>query len=235
MNMSRLIPSVALATVVAAGCSLSMSAPASATEIYSLPSDTVADQSWSGSLGLDFQVTSNIVVDGLGAFYDGGSPILVELFETNQANSSGTLLAQTTITTGSPVYTFNAVAPITLTPGYYQITASGYGTGSGDFNTGTCSGTCNSLGFNPVNGLIFGAPWYNDPGVLGFADGHEDNFNIPGGPQAPFHFYGAGNIEAFAATTPLPATWTMLIAGFIGLGFFAHRGSKKSAAAIAAA
>lgn len=35
--------------------------------------------------------------------------------------------------------------------------------------------------------------------------------------------------------TPLPSTWTMLIAGFVGFGFFAYRGSKKNAAAIAAA
>ncbi len=35
--------------------------------------------------------------------------------------------------------------------------------------------------------------------------------------------------------TPLPSTWTMLIAGFAGLGFFAFRGSKKGSAAIAAA
>lgn len=37
------------------------------------------------------------------------------------------------------------------------------------------------------------------------------------------------------SATPLPSTWTMLIAGFVGLGFFAARGSKKNAAAIAAA
>jgi len=35
--------------------------------------------------------------------------------------------------------------------------------------------------------------------------------------------------------TPLPATWTMLIAGFLGFGFFAYRGTKKGSAAIAAA
>ena len=35
--------------------------------------------------------------------------------------------------------------------------------------------------------------------------------------------------------TPLPSTWTMLIAGFVGLGFFAYRGSKKNAAALLAA
>jgi hypothetical protein len=41
---------------------------------------------------------------------------------------------------------------------------------------------------------------------------------------------------AFApVATPLPATWTMLIAGFAGLGFFAYRGSKKSTGALASA
>jgi hypothetical protein len=35
--------------------------------------------------------------------------------------------------------------------------------------------------------------------------------------------------------TPLPSTWTMLFAGFVGLGFFAYRGSNKKAAALAAA
>ncbi len=45
------------------------------------------------------------------------------------------------------------------------------------------------------------------------------------------------NVEftSFVAQTPLPATWTMLIAGFLGLGLFAYRGSKKGAAAIVAA
>jgi hypothetical protein len=36
-------------------------------------------------------------------------------------------------------------------------------------------------------------------------------------------------------STPLPSTWTMLIAGFIGLGFFAYRGSKNNGSATAAA
>jgi hypothetical protein len=34
--------------------------------------------------------------------------------------------------------------------------------------------------------------------------------------------------------TPLPATWTMLIAGFAGLGFFAYRGSRNGSVAVAA-
>ncbi len=34
--------------------------------------------------------------------------------------------------------------------------------------------------------------------------------------------------------TPLPSTWTMLIAGFVGLGFFAYQGSKNAAVLSAA-
>jgi hypothetical protein len=41
---------------------------------------------------------------------------------------------------------------------------------------------------------------------------------------------GAGN-----SATPLPSTWLMLLSGFVGLGFFAYRGMKKSAVAFAAA
>jgi hypothetical protein len=37
------------------------------------------------------------------------------------------------------------------------------------------------------------------------------------------------------AATPLPSTWTMLIAGFVGIGFFAYRGSRNTASAVAAA
>jgi hypothetical protein len=43
------------------------------------------------------------------------------------------------------------------------------------------------------------------------------------------------NIEISSAATPLPSTWLMLLSGFVGLGFFAYRGTKKNAAALAAA
>ena len=35
--------------------------------------------------------------------------------------------------------------------------------------------------------------------------------------------------------TPLPSSWLMLLSGFVGLGFFAYRGTKKGSAAFAAA
>ena len=45
-------------------------------------------------------------------------------------------------------------------------------------------------------------------------------------------------VETFTVTstaTPLPSTWLMLLSGFLGLGFFAYRGSKKNDAGLAAA
>jgi hypothetical protein len=56
---------------------------------------------------------------------------------------------------------------------------------------------------------------------------------------------GSGNFDmagiwtgpgiAAVSATPLPSTWTMLIAGFVGFGFLTYRGTKKSSPALAAA
>lgn len=43
------------------------------------------------------------------------------------------------------------------------------------------------------------------------------------------------SVNARVTATPLPSTWTMMLLGLAGLGFFAYRGSKKDSAAIAAA
>jgi hypothetical protein len=225
----RCLRGVSVAVAVAAGCAISLTAPASASEIYSLPGGTTADQNWSGSLGLDFTVNSDVVVYGLGAFYDNGDPITVAIYQTDASNSSGTLVASTTIAAALSPYTFQAVTPVLLTPGYYQVAAWGYGSGTGNYNTGNCGGGyCPALNFNSLgNELGFGLPWFNF-GTTGFAYQDQDDNYGNSGPYGNEHYYGAGNFEAFA--TPLPSTWTMLIAGFIALGFFAYRGSKKNSA-----
>jgi hypothetical protein len=45
----------------------------------------------------------------------------------------------------------------------------------------------------------------------------------------------SGGANITVDPTPLPSTWTMLIAGLVGLGLFAYRGKKKRFPAIAAA
>jgi hypothetical protein len=76
--------------------------------------------------------------------------------------------------------------------------------------------------------------WYRSlditgPGVAGefFANTNGVFPNSDG----PYQMAIGGSV----AITPLPSTWTMLIAGFLSLGFFAYRGSKKGFAALAAA
>jgi len=51
---------------------------------------------------------------------------------------------------------------------------------------------------------------------------------ISNGQQADFD-----NVR-LAAVTPLPSTWLMLLSGFVGLGYFAYRGTKKRTANAAA-
>ncbi len=65
-----------------------------------------------------------------------------------------------------------------------------------------------------------------------------------GGPLGSAVFYSQAGFPDTLTTnggatildpTPLPSTWTMLIAGFLALGFFAYRGTKKNSAALAVA
>lgn len=58
-----------------------------------------------------------------------------------------------------------------------------------------------------------------------------NDINTPYGPAiGGVSFDAVGGISG----TPLPSTWTMLIGGFMGLGFFAYRGSRKRASVVAA-
>ncbi len=76
-----------------------------------------------------------------------------------------------------------------------------------------------------INGWAYGlgsGVWYSQTGF-------GDTLTISGGADSV-------TITPLSDTAaPLPSTWTMLIAGFAGLGFFAYRGTKKNSAAIAAA
>jgi hypothetical protein len=65
------------------------------------------------------------------------------------------------------------------------------------------------------------------------------SLNLLTGDTYGFYVYSVDSIlgpgEIAVTATPLPSTWTMLIAGFVGLGLFAYRGSTNRSAAIGAA
>ena len=81
-----------------------------------------------------------------------------------------------------------------------------------------------------------GVPWgseiiltiANDPAFYGVGDLYSTFL----GAQSAYNTVAGTWTNASA--TPLPSTWLMLLSGFVGLGFFAYRGKKKNAAALAA-
>jgi hypothetical protein len=111
-------------------------------------------------------------------------------------------------TSVNPPVSAHAIGP------YYQPTGW-------DFFAGTYK---DELQLSFAGNLITGAGVY----LLGGGASFEcyDSFSCPNGSAPDFEV---------RFVTPLPATWTMLIAGFVGLGFFAYPGAtNKGLAAIAA-
>ena len=84
----------------------------------------------------------------------------------------------------------------------------------GDWNTYGCNYDSYAEGLVYVTDLLF-----STSGTSVTVD------NIYAAPYVP-----GGQGPAQLSATPLPSTWTMLIAGFVGLGFFAYRGTKKNSA-----
>jgi hypothetical protein len=72
--------------------------------------------------------------------------------------------------------------------------------------------------------------WNGYNGIL------ESTLNPVGYPNAVTIDFTVSQVGSAIGATPLPSTWTMLVAGFVGLGFLAARsGSRKNAVSIAAA
>lgn len=77
-----------------------------------------------------------------------------------------------------------------------------------------------------------GALWGTGPGYYGFWIG--DGSNVAGEGIDVAGYGGPGDPLTVTAT-PLPSTWSMLIAGFIGFGFFFFRSTKRRCVAVTAA
>ena len=77
---------------------------------------------------------------------------------------------------------------------------------------------------------------FSDWGILSDTVGITSSIIAPG--EIGVNWQGAQDqgevLAGVTSSTPIPSTWTMLIAGFVGLGFFAYRGSRKNAALAAA-
>jgi hypothetical protein len=104
------------------------------TIAYVVPAGQVGNQAFGGSLGMDFSVTTPIVIDQLGVFDDGSNglnlPITARLYNT----TTQAQLASLTFPVGTPGMLIGGsrflplATPITLPAGFLgTIVAEGYG------------------------------------------------------------------------------------------------------------
>jgi hypothetical protein len=183
---------------------------------YGVPAGVVGSQSsFSGSLGMDFEVRSNIVVTRLGVFDSGADGLALTLTAALWARNgnTGTVLTSLTFTTADPGELIGGSrfktlpAPCHLAPGSYTISASGYGAGEPN---GNASAT-------PV--------WTNDlaPHVAYLGSGRFANGGHTGFPETP----DGGPANRYAAGTFVFSEYAAQAAYVIGR---ASRGTNPTAA-----
>jgi hypothetical protein len=243
----QLIKGHMLSAAIAAAAVAFLVVPSNAAVIYldsidnipappapAYPPFTTGLQQFQGNLGMEFQVNSPIIVDALGAFDNGvqsglsgttGTGVEVGIFNA----LTGQLVGTSATFNGSTKYrqiggdAFQSVSPFLLGKGFYAIVALD----DPNYNQGYFP----SVPYNQYQTLnsLGGALTFINYNRFDFSATLELPTIQDGG---PVDRYDAGTFAA--VVTPLPPTWTMLIAGFVGLGFFANRGSRKNAAALAA-
>jgi hypothetical protein len=131
--------------------------------VYSDPAGQ-GTQNWYGNLALTFDVNTPITVNALGVYNAYGTglitgPIYVEIYDftTNSVVAGVTIFAGQYTPQGYDVY--QAVTPVTLASGSYEVDAVGFGSSdlNGNLNTDSSSGPIlNNLG----GALTFtGAAW----------------------------------------------------------------------------
>ena len=186
------------------------------TVAYVTPTNTLGNQAFGGSLGMDFVVTRPVVITELGCFDSGGDGIAsgmisVQLWRRNDngtpdnpADDSGiAMLASADFTTASPGTLadgnrFKPLAtPLTLTNGAFTIVASGYSSAEPNGNNG--GGAFVPLTLNSGGTLQFvGRSRFGSAGAF------------PGSPDSKAAQYGAGTFRFQAA--PVNAFNTSLVA-----------------------
>jgi hypothetical protein len=216
MNNRSKFFGAALACALLAG-----SAATAATVAYEVVANTAGNQSYTGRLGMDFTVNSDINVLSLGAFDDNGDGIsgtLITEIWSRSGNSAVAQLAtlafsnadQGTLVGGSRFKDLSTT--LLLTAGDYTVVSYGY---NGSDQNGNNGG-------NPA------FPWSTNDGggALSFTGGGRFGGGSIGttvdGGTADRYAAGTFSFEN-VPTVPLPAGLPLLLAGLGGLGIASRR------------
>lgn len=204
--------------LLAALALFALAAPADAAIIaYNVPAGTVGNQTFGGSLGMDFNVASSpIRISALGVFDSGSNglsmPISVAIFDRVTQAIVGPTVTFPVGTPGTLIggSRFLPVAPFDLPAGFQgSIVAWGYGATEPNGNQGA----------GALPGLTT-----NGSGLISFVGGGRFNgtpgafpSSVDGGPA---NRYAAGTFAFDAATVPEPATLAVFAAaaGVAGVG-----------------
>jgi hypothetical protein len=202
---------------------LSLAGPAafSATAFDSIRS--VGNQSYTGLLGLDFNVLSDITVTHLGAFDSGqngfavGTSIQVAIFDRDTQGMVGSIATFTKDAPGtlSGKQSFMDVADFNLAPGKYSVVALGFNANDKNGNT-VLGGT--------------GPAMDNGGGLISFStNGATSRFStstvfaFPTGTIGTVsNRYDAGTFQ-FTAAVPEPSAYALALIAIAGLGLVARR------------
>ena len=220
----RVIKKLAASAALVAALAAFGAAPSSATTLQTANNGGVGNNVWSG-VGLEFTVGSTAIsVSGLGIFDNGENgitgPLTADLLTT-----VGGLVATATFTNANgPVvnggYQFQTISPVTLNVGQsYWLVGYGWAT---DLEHNS------NVGGNPDT--------FNGAGLVSYVQSGYTSFSgsapgtVPDIYGAPNWFSSANMQFSAVGATPLPSTWLMLLSGFVGLGYFAYRGTKKRTA-----
>lgn len=210
---------------VAAGVALATSAQAvSFTQAYATPNDTPGVQSWTGTLGLDFQVTRAITVSAVGVFDStktGVNDLYLTFFNADGSSASPVFGFFGTGNPGGTSYVFRDVTPFVLAPGTYQLAAWGFRDGQQNYNAGVAGAFPGLVTFDGAAGtLVALGTRYADAGITNVLASNAD----VGATR-----YGSATFVYSPSAIPEPGSWAMILAGFALVGV----GMRRKAAATA--
>ncbi len=176
-----------------------------------------------------------------------------EVYDWTFVDNLGSLVASGTLTTGSPVIV-DVPGAETVSP---VLSASGSILGVDGFTAESLAlygSYTTPLGYNTVDGqtydnAVYASVPYIDGNGLEFTGGTSGEYynifnNVNTGYYSPGNYpnndviwnnLGPTPGGTFSITAvPEPSTWTMMLLGFIGIGFFGYRAAKGAAAAAVA-